>query len=258
MANLRLPGPLCQFLDALHIDSGTMCRASAPVPGVITGQPAPAGPLKKHGASRRKRKTVPRGNMTSLTKVDFEEAARSLGEGIPAALVQAFAEVESGGRSGFGPDGRPKIAFEGHVFRKLTGKTFDKDYPLLSYRYIKKAGPEWQSNNRNHATAWKTIEEAAALDHEAAFQSCSWGMFQVMGFNYGSCGYKNVDDFVQAMKAGEKGQLKAFVGFCKSAHGMTTAMRSRDFSQMATLYNGSDYGDYDLRIEHAYKRHGGD
>jgi len=192
-----------------------------------------------------------------LTPADFQAAAAALGPGVSAAIVRAFAEVESGGKSGFGPDGRPVIAYEGHWFRNLTGKKFDAAYPLLSYRYVVKAGPEWQKNNNPQSNAWKTLEAAIALDHDAALQACSWGMFQVMGFNFKDCGYDNVNDFVAAMKAGERGQLDAFVGFCKSRRGMAQAMVAKDFQAMATMYNGADYGDYDKRIANAYKKYGG-
>lgn len=200
------------------------------------------------------------GSNAKLTTADFEKAAKSLGDGVSVALIRAFAEVESGGRSGFGPKGLPIIAYEGHVFRKLTrrkGKTYDQSHPLLSYEYKKKAGPEWKVNNKDQTTAWKTLTAAMALDHNAALQSCSWGMFQVMGFNYADCGYATVDDFVAAMKAGELGQLDAFVGYCKKKAGMVAALKTKDFVQMATLYNGEDYGDYDKRIAKAYKKHGG-
>lgn len=192
-----------------------------------------------------------------LAPSDFDAAAAALGPGVSAAIVRAFAEVESGGKSGFGADGRPIIAYEGHTFRKLTGKKFDATDPLLSYPYVVKAGPEWQTNNRNQGSAWQTLERAMALDHAAALQSCSWGMFQVMGFNYQACGYPDVDAFVVAMRAGERGQLDAFLGFCKSQRGMVQAMVAKDFKTMATIYNGADYGDYDRRIGNAYRKYGG-
>ena len=59
------------------------------------------------------------------------------------------------------------------------------------------------------------------------------------------------------MKVGETGQLNAFVGFCKKTAGMVAAMRDKKYAQIASLYNGKDYGDYDKRIEKAYKKHGG-
>jgi hypothetical protein len=249
MATFRLPGPVCTLLNALHIDAGTMCRASSPVPGTTDT-------LKLRSTHKLSEGKLTKG-VGKLTAVEFEAAARSLGEGIDARLIHAFADVESGGKSGFGPEGLPVIAYEGHIFRRLTGHRYDKTHPLLSYRYTKKAGPEWQKNNKDQKAAWETLNAAIALDEDAALQSCSWGMFQVMGFNYEQCGYRTAKTFADAMKAGEKGQLDAFVGYCKNKAGMIPALRNKNYAAMATLYNGEDYGDYDKRIERAYRKHGG-
>jgi hypothetical protein len=200
---------------------------------------------------------IPVAGVTKLVDADFEDAAKKLGPGVSAAIIHAFATVESGGKSGFGPEGLPIIAYEGHIFRTSTNRKYDKTHRLLSYRYVKKAGPEWQVNNKDQKTAWRTLCEAAALDYDAALKACSWGMFQVMGFNFKSCGYTSVSDFVQAMKAGERGQLDAFVGYCKDTDGIVEALKKPDYKQLATLYNGKDYGDYDQRIEKFYKKYGG-
>jgi len=261
MAKFRLPGPLCTFLDSLEIDTGTLCLAASPAPGPMLMAAPPTGGGATPPTKVPATPAGPAGGSTTpvakLTKADFDAAASTLGPGVAVAIIRAFAEVESGGKSGFGPEGLPVIAYEGHIFRKYTNKAYDKDHPLLSYKYVTKAGPEWKKNNKDQATAWKTLGDAMALDHDAALQSCSWGMFQVMGFNYSSCGYPSVDDFVTAMKAGERGQLDAFVGFCKSKPGMVAALKAKDFIKLATLYNGADFGDYDKRIEKAYKKYGG-
>ena len=54
--------------------------------------------------------------MSNLTSQDYSHAAALLG--VSSAAVQAIAEVESLG-AGMLPDGRPKILFERHVFRRL-------------------------------------------------------------------------------------------------------------------------------------------
>ena len=97
------------------------------------------------------KKSIASSNTSSnkLTSSDYQAAATSLGSGISSAIIQAFAEVESGGRSGFGLDELPVIAFEGHIFRKYTGKKYDATHPKLSYKYVKKAGSEWLENNKN-------------------------------------------------------------------------------------------------------------
>lgn len=192
-----------------------------------------------------------------LTDSDYQEAAKSLGPDVEVAMIRAFAEVESGGKSGFGVTGFPKIAFEGHIFRTSTKRAYDKSHPLLSYPYVKKAGPEWQKNNKNDATAVETLKAAMQLNRTAAYEACSWGMFQVMGFNYGKCGFSTIDAFVESMKSGEAGQLKAFVGFCIKTPGLKDALAKKDFVKCAKLYNGDDYGDYDKRISKAYKKYSG-
>lgn len=250
MTSVRLLGLMSRALGSLEIDAGTMCRSQSSMPGVVGIMPS-----KKVQVTSHRPAVVVKG-AGSLTSENFKAAAEVLGADIDARLVRAFADVESGGRSGLGPAGLPMIAFEGHWFRNLTKKKFDKEYPLLSYPYVRKAGPEWQKNNVDQATAWNTLNSAIELDKSAAQQSCSWGMFQVMGFNYKVCGYATVAEFVSAMNS-ESGQLDAFVRYCKKKQGVVAAMRDKDYAKLAELYNGDDYGDYDRRIEKAYKRHGG-
>jgi hypothetical protein len=207
-------------------------------------------------AAKRVRATS-RGGVGKLSHRDFEAAARALGRGIDSRLIHAFADVECGGKSGFGPDGLPVIAYEGHIFRKRTDKEYDEEYPLLSYPYHQKAGPEWRANNKDQKTAWETLNAAMALDKTAALESCSWGMFQVMGFNYDQCGFSDVEAFVAAMKASERKQLDTFVHFCKRTPGLPSALRHKQYARIATLYNGKDYGNYDVRIKKAFIKHGG-
>ena len=145
------------------------------------------------------------------------------------------------------------IAYEGHHFRNGTDGDYDRNWPLLSYKYVKKAGAEWQANNKTQDTAWKTLATAASLDVNAALTACSWGRFQIMGFHFKTCGYADALAFVEGMKAGEAEQLAAFIAFCRSLSGFAKAMVDKDYKKLASSYNGTDYGDYDQRIEKAYK-----
>lgn len=95
-----------------------------------------------------------KGGAGKLTEASFKAAAEALEPGVQVAMIRAFADVESGGKSGFDPSELPIIAYEGHWFRKYTKGKYDKSHPLLSYPYKKKAGPEWQANNRNQDSAW--------------------------------------------------------------------------------------------------------
>ncbi|QXH49959.1 N-acetylmuramidase family protein [Pseudomonas fakonensis] len=191
---------------------------------------------------------------TTLSDADYQYAATQLGDGIPATLIKAFAQVESGGRSGFAPNGLPIIAFEGHWFQRLTNGKYDQTHPLLSYRYKKKAGPQWQHNNKDQDKAWETLATAFALDQDAALQSASYGMFQTLGINYGKCGHKNVFEFVAAMKINASKQLEAFLNYCRKTPAFIPAAKAKNYAGMAQSYNGDDYGNYDVLIKQAYEK----
>ena len=192
-----------------------------------------------------------------LSEADFQMAAKSLGGKVEVAMIRAMAEVESGGRSGFGSTGFPKIAYEGHYFQRYTKHVYDNTYPLLSYTYSRKAGQKWQTNNKNDATAVATLQKAIKLDRKAALMSCSWGMFQIMGDHYKKCGFGSVEAFAESMKKSEKAQLQAFVDFCKNTRGIVAGLEKKDFRTCAILYNGRDYGDYDKKIKKAYQKYVG-
>lgn len=107
--------------------------------------------------------------------------------------------------------------------------------------------------NIDQLSAWNTLAKAYALDAEAAIKSCSWGMFQIMGFNYESCGYKDLGTFLKDMKSNAGKQLNAFLHLCNKNSSLLSAMVNKDFYNMAFNYNGSDFGDYDVKIRRTYE-----
>lgn len=168
----------------------------------------------------------------------------------PSAL-QAVAQVESAG-DGFmkPPDDRPKILFEGHTFKRLTGGMYDLSNPTISYPYDAKRNKIFYAMDQ-----WKRLEEASALNRPAAVKSASWGMFQIMGFNYAISGFNNVEDFVTAMMSGADAQLEAFSWFLKTSKCVGPLQRL-DWSELALNYNGKDYaaGNYHGKMKAAYER----
>ncbi len=94
------------------------------------------------------------------------------------------------------------------------------------------------------------------LDSQAAMMSASWGKFQIMGFNFGVCGFRTVDEFIDAMKEDEGRQLDAFVEFVIQNF-LADELRKRDWAAFAKGYNGPDYkkNDYDKKMADAYKEY---
>jgi hypothetical protein len=185
-----------------------------------------------------------------LLFTDLAAAARLLRTDIPE--IRAVAHVEGRG-AGF-MTGRAIIRFEGHVFRRLTGKKFDLSHPTLSHPYMLKC-----PYNGNQVREYKRLAIAMQLDPEAAMQSCSWGMFQIMGFHYRICGFKTIHEFVDAMKVSVGQQLEIFCKFLIS-QGLDDELREHRWAAFALRYNGTNYkgdpadpdDDYDVQLEKAY------
>ena len=173
---------------------------------------------------------------------------------IEPATMRAVIEVESSG-GGFLPDGRPKILFEGHIFWSLVEAKGLKPHQLckgnediLYPRWTKKY---YQGGTAEH----DRLERAKGIHEEAALSSASWGMFQVMGFNYYVTDYKNVSDFAAAQYLSELEHLKAFVGFVESKK-LVPHLRKHDWAKFAAGYNGKSYkkNKYDEKLAAAYQK----
>jgi hypothetical protein len=182
----------------------------------------------------------------TLTEQDFQTAANKLKCEI--AAIKAVAEVESKGK-GFYSNGFPVILFERHKFHKYSGGKFDKSHPHLSNAKAGGYGPAGANQQRK-------FNEAFALDPNAALLSCSWGKFQIMGFNYKVCGFASVNEFVDAMKESEGAQLLAFVNFVIGNH-LAVYLRNKNWAKFAEGYNGEDYAknDYDTKMATAYDKY---
>lgn len=183
-----------------------------------------------------------------LTDADFARASEALG--VEDGVVRAIAAVEAKG-SGFLASGEPKILFEPHIFSRLTGGRFDRSHPDLSYPNWKPGayGPESAQHGR--------LDRAAKLDRNAALQACSWGAFQVMGFNWKAAGFRSLQAFINAMYAGVDGHFAAMVGFIRSDADMVRALRRHDWASFARLYNGPAFrqNKYDSKLADAYAQH---
>lgn len=187
------------------------------------------------------------GNPAPLTASDFERASASLE--CEVAALRAVAKVESLG-SGFLRDGRPKILFERHKFHRLTGGVHSKSHPHIAS--VRAGG------YLGGAREYDRLNDAIALDREAALKSASWGAFQIMGFNHALAGFDAVEPFVRAMASGSAAQLDGFVAFVRS-QGLDHALREHDWSAFARGYNGADYrrNRYDERMASAYRQFSG-
>jgi hypothetical protein len=198
-----------------------------------------------------------------LTLDEITAAAQE--HGLDVAALQAVVQVESGG-SGFLPDGRLKILYEGHwMYRQLKAKGIDpaamhKAKPTLCFR-------TWTKEHyRGGAGEWERIEEVKAyasslaspkvfeIHKQAAYESCSWGMFQMMGFHYKALGFPTVYEFKHALEEGEHRHLELVLKWMQG-NGLLTRLQKLDWQGFTRGYNGSGQVQaYSAKLISAYNK----
>lgn len=193
-------------------------------------------------------------NSLSITEDDYKRAANELG--VEIAVIKAVKEVETGGRGGFLSPGRPVILFEGHIFwNELKNRGINPEDHVKGNEEV--LYPKWTKSHYLGGTKeYYRLDRAINIDRESALCSASWGLFQIMGFNYKSCGCKSVDEFVSKSKQSEGAQLDLFIEFIKS-NKLDAYLREKDWAGFAKRYNGPGYKEnmYDEKLEKAYKKY---
>lgn len=170
------------------------------------------------------------------------------GLGIDSATLWTLLAVETKG-VGFLADKRPAILFERHIFSRQTQGKFDKTDPDIS-------NPEPGGYGATGAHQYDRLARAITLDRAAALCSASWGIGQIMGFNFAAAGFANVDDMVTAMVADENRQLTAMASFLKS-NNLTGPLQQKDWATYAKIYNGQNYAinQYDTKLADTYNKY---
>lgn len=172
-----------------------------------------------------------------LTEENYTTAAAFIG--CEPAAIKAVTQKESDGIS-FWKSGKLVLKYEGHLFHHFTNGTWDKNYPTLSY-------PAWTEKYTQYGDlGYDRFDRAFALDPHAAMMATSWGMFQILGENYSSCGFKTVNEMVDELHKGDEENLLAFCHYVKT-QGLDKYMRgfktdlTANSEAFALRYNGKLY-----------------
>lgn len=165
--------------------------------------------------------------------------------GYEFAALNAIIQVESGG-VGFASDGKPIIQFEPSWFkRKHPGWAKDTK------------NTAWEDNKvEGQAGEWKAFNSAFASNPNAAMESTSIGLMQVMGFHYSELGFKTVGAMWDFAKESEANQVQLAIAFIKTNSKLDAALKNKDWATFAYYYNGAGYKQfkYDTRIAAAYNK----
>lgn len=183
--------------------------------------------------------------MRKLTDKEIKELAEKAGLTFQQLKTVVLVEARS---DGFLPSGKIKILFEAHQFSKFTSHKYDKTHPDISCPVWNKTlykGPEGE---------WVRMEKAKSLDKIAALKSASYGLGQVMGFNFREAGYGSVEEMVEDFSKCEANQLKGMLHFIKCNVKMFIALKHLDWETFAELYNGPRYkdNDYDTKLANVF------
>lgn len=198
---------------------------------------------------------IEKSNSGRLIDEDFTQVAELLG--CEPAALEAVQQVETGGRGGFFSPGRPAILFEGHIFWTQLKKrgSNPEDYVKGNENILY---PKWEKGHyKGGIGEYDRLEQARKINREAADASASWGMFQIMGFNYAACGEESIESFVRSMCESEFKQLLLTANFIKKNSQMLQALQARDWAVFAKCYNGPAYAQnrYDVKLEAAYQKY---
>lgn len=163
------------------------------------------------------------------------------------AALKAFIMAETGGK-GFSDNGKLIIQFEPSWFRKQA--------PYAP-------SGAWSVNKVDvQSKEWVAFNSAFAIDPNAAMESTSIGLPQIMGFHWRRLGYRNVGEMWDHFKKGEYYQVLALVRFIKTSAPLYSALQNKNWHQVAVNYNGAGYKElakkynrepYDKTMERLYK-----
>ncbi|ALC11202.1 N-acetylmuramidase domain-containing protein [Sphingopyxis sp. 113P3] len=186
----------------------------------------------------------------AVTPAEIAQIAARLG-GSPRQLA-AVAKVESAG-GGWDNQGRLKCLYERHYF----WRRMQVIIPLLSNPTP--GGYTIDADGDGINDSWEKVADAAMRSPLAAFESASWGKFQIMGAHAKSLGYGNAVEFVWALSRSEKAHYEALARFIET-NGLTKAFRALstnpdDCRAFAKGYNGTAYekGGYHRKLAEAMR-----
>ena len=181
-----------------------------------------------------------------LTEEDFRIVADELQ--VEKAAIKAVVQIEAGaGMKGFWAPGVPVINFDRTMYNRFRSKGG-------SGNGVK--GEKVPSGLKGYALQeWTQLVNARKTDAKAAYKGTFWGMFQIGGFNYKTCGCKTVDEFVRLMSYSELEQLELFATFLINT-GMVKDLRTKNWAAFARKYNGAGYArkGYHTKMANAYKK----
>lgn len=176
-------------------------------------------------------------NKDMISDQAFKDTARKLG--VEEATIRAVAKIEGGSKAFYTDTNFPIVRMENHIIKRYCDNN-------------KLQCPDF-GKNQTGINEWYRFKKAYDWNKKAAIYSTSFGMFQIMGFNYAYVGWPSLESFYASMSESADEQLKAFVNFVIKKK-LVTALKNHDWKAFAKGYNGATYYvlQYDVKLKNAY------
>lgn len=179
-----------------------------------------------------------------MTRVT-EQEIRTLSEAfnVEYSKVKAFIEVESGGKGFDEATGKIIIQFEPAWFKKKAPYT---------------PSGLWSLNGvERQAGEWKAFNDAFSKNQDAAMESTSIGLMQVMGFHFKRLGFSSVGAMWDFAKKSEYNQIWLGLEFLRTDKVLFKALQDGNWKEVARRYNGENYAvlGYDKKLINAEKKY---
>lgn len=174
----------------------------------------------------------------AVTDADIATFAHRLG--CTTKQLRAVSKVESGG-AGFDNKGRPKILFERHLFDRFTNGKYSV------------SGCSNPKGGGYSECSWTKLGQAAALSPHKAFESVSWGKFQVLGMWWDELGYPSPVEMAYTTVTSEAAHYEMLVRYIEmnKMHGAVKALSTNPETNraFATGYNGPAYTKFNYHVK---------
>jgi N-acetylmuramidase len=137
-------------------------------------------------------------------------------------------------------DVEPAVALA--IFAVESKRAYDPTTGLVIVRFepkvfLRRSGRLVTSDHSGQLAEWQAIEEAYALNPKAALESASYGLPQLMGFNFGVTTHADARALLLGFQRSAREQVAGFFGFV-AANGLVDEARERRFVAFARRYNG--------------------
>lgn len=170
--------------------------------------------------------------------------------GFDPYVMLAFIEVETGGRGFDSATGKIIIQFEPAWFRKKA--------PYAP-------SGNWSLNKVDvQAKEWPAFNNAFSKNADAAMESTSIGLGQVMGFHFERLGFASVGEMWDHAKESLQNQIWQIAKFINTDRKLKQAIKDKDWFTIAKIYNGSGFRElakkygrepYDKTMAKAYQKY---